>query len=400
MKQFLSKRIPRTFVALLATVFLFSFALGSTSSPVMVTDADTLRAALAAAASGDTILYDAGVSTIALSSGEISVPAGVTLQLGGGTLELDSGAVLHVYGSIANGSVVVAGGTLLRESGSSITAGVSVSAGAVRGACWLTLENLDPASSEQILSIRYAGESSSDTSGYVTRAANAMIYLKMTGSNFASYEVVETVLTDVGHVFRLGTKNTSTLSLAYTISYAGLSGATLTALNPSSYTASDSTIALTNPTKDGFTFDGWTYGTLGVSVPTTTMLIPAGTSGDLTFVANWTELTESGGMGGKSGGSTASGTTGTTEDATTTDDAETQQAAAAASDTATTQSARRTKVASSSTKVTFTSDVDTIVPTLESVRGNSFQWWWVLAGLAALGGAAWLLVKAVERKHR
>lgn len=400
MKQFLSKRIPRVFAATLATVFLLSFALGSTSSPTSVTDEATLRAALATAASGDTVIFDAGVASITLNGGVVSLPSGVTLNLNGGTLTLNGGTVLDASGIIANGTVNVANGTLLREGSSSITASVAVgSSGDVRGPQVLTLENLDTTSGESISYITYTGESGRDDSSYVTRAATATVYLQMTGSNSASYKVVETVVTDAGHVFRLGTRNTSTLSLEYLLSYAGLSGASLTALNPSSYTASDTAITLNNPTKDGYNFDGWTCITLGATTPTTSMVIPEGTSGDLTFVANWTELPQTGGMNSKSGG-TASGTTDTAADSETTDDAESQQEQAAAADSAATQSTRRTKVASSSTKVTFTSDVDAVVPTLENVRGESFPWGWVLGGLAALGGLAWLLAKAIERKRR
>lgn len=396
MKQFLSKRIPRVFAAALATVFLLSFALGSTSSPTAVTDEATLKAALATAASGDTVIFDAGVASITLSGGTVSLPSGVTLNLNGGTLTLNGGTVLDASGIIANGTVNVANGTLLREGGSSITASVAVgSSGDVRGPQVLTLENLDTTSGESISYITYTGESGRDDSGYVTRAATATVYLQMAGSNYASYKVVETVVTDAGHVFRLGTRNTSTLSLEYLLSYAGLSGASLTALNPSSYTASDTAITLNNPTRDGYNFDGWTCITLGATTPTTSMVIPEGTSGDLTFVANWTELPQTGGMNSKGGG-----TTDTAADSETTDDAESQQEQTAAADSAATQSTRRTKVASSSTKVTFTSDVDAVVPTLENVRGESFPWGWVLGGLAALGGLAWLLAKAIERKHR
>ena len=95
-----------------------------------------------------------------------------------------------------------------------------------------------------------------------------------------------------------------------------------------------------------------------------------------------------------SGGSAASASD------TTTDDAATQQEAAAAADQTSTTTTKRVRVASSSTKVTFSSDVDTALPTLESVRGQSFPWGWVVGGFAGLGAAIYLAVRLAERKKR
>ena len=49
--------------------------------------------------------------------------------------------------------------------------------------------------------------------------------------------------------------------------------------NPSSYTVQSPTITLLDPTRPGFFFTGWT--------PTNT--IPAGSTGNRTFTANWVE---------------------------------------------------------------------------------------------------------------
>ncbi len=205
------------------------------------------------------------------------------------------------------------------------------------------------------------------------------------------------MVTSAGNVFRLGTKYTDTLSLTYALTYGGLTGATLTALNPTSYTASDAATLLNNPTKEGFVFAGWTCDALGATVPQERMVIPEGTTGALTFIAMWVEAPAGGGMSGGTGGSgTGTGTE-------TGDDAEQQQEKAADQEQADSQqqSSRRTRTASSSTKVDFTSNVDTDVPTIESLSQNqSFPWGWVFGGLGALGVAAYLIAKSLNRKQR
>ena len=72
----------------------------------------------------------------------------------------------------------------------------------------------------------------------------------------------------------------------YTISY-DLDGGTVTGNNPTSYTVEDDSITLINPTKEGYTFTGWT-GT-GLSGNTMTVTIPHGSIGDRSYVAHWTE---------------------------------------------------------------------------------------------------------------
>ena len=394
----------RALTAVLLAILLMSFGFAGTSSPdtVMVASADELTAALSSAAtSGKTtiIYYAPGTSEIDLG-GSVSIPSNVTLDLSttGGTLKVTSGGALSVSGVLSGGAVEAAGGTLIRQFGSSITATITTSgSGVVRGARVLTLENFDPASSESVTAIRYAGESSTDTSAYVTRAATGILYVKMTGSNYSSYQTIESVSTSADNVFRLGTKYTDTLSLAYLLNYGGLTGASLAALNPSTYTASDAAIQLNNPTKDGFTFAGWTCEALGVTVPQEKMVIPEGTTGDLTLIANWVEAPAGGGMSGGSGGGSGSSTA-----ATTTEDAATQQDTAAAQEQASTgsQSSRHTKTASSSTKVSFSSDVETTVPSISRTQKQSFPWVWVFGGLAGLGVIAYFAARRANRRQK
>ena len=393
----------RAITAVLLAILLMSFGFAGTSSPdtVLVASADELTAALSSAAtSGKTtiISYAPGTSEIDLG-GSTSIPSNVTLDLSttGGSLKITSGGALSVGGVISGGAVEAAGGTLIRLFGSSITATITTSSGGVvRGARVLTLENLDPASSETITAVRYAGESTADTSAYVTRSATGILYVKMTGSNYSSYQTIESVSTDADNVFRLGTKYTDTLSLAYLLNYGGLTGASLAVLNPSTYTASDAAFLLNNPTKDGFTFAGWTCEALGVTVPQEKMVIPEGTTGNLTLIATWVDAPAGGGKSGGSGGGTGSSTA-----ATTTEDAATQQNSAAAQEQASTgtQSTRRTKTASSSTKVSFSSNEETAtVPHTSRTHKESFPWGWVFGGLAGLGIIAYFAARRANRK--
>lgn len=400
MKKMLNHTVSRALTALLVCTLLLSLCFaGVSSDTVLVSSADELTKALGdAAASGNatTIYLAAGTSAIDLS-GSVVVPSNVTIDLSaGGTLRVLG--VLDVGGSITGGAIEVAGGTLLREFTSSITATITASSGGtVRGARVLTLENLNATSGESLTAVYYDG-SGADTSAYVCRAATGVIYAKMGGANFASYQTIETVVTSAGNIFRLGTKNTDLLSLSYLLTYGGLTGATLSALNTTSYTASDSAILLNNPVKDGFVFAGWLCEALGVTVPQEKLVIPEGTTGDLTFIAVWAEAPAGGGggMSGGSGGSSAA------TDAATTDDAQAQQEQAAAQDQAATQqSTRRTRTASSSTKVDFTSEVSSVVPSVSSLNdGSSFPWALVFGGLGALGIAVYFTARALNRRQR
>lgn len=392
------KKIRRAVAAVLTSAFLMSLSFAGGSSPFTVADTGEFLAALSTASgesSAQLIYLTDGTTVVDLSSGTYSIPSNVTVQLNGGTLRL-SGATLYVSGTVSGGALDVTGGTLVR-SGGSITATISVSgSGTVRGARKLSLENLDPLSGESIVSLSYAGESGGDATSFVTKAATATIYPKMTGSGYASYKGIESVTTDAGNVFRLGTKYTDTLSLTYLITYDGLTSASLSTLNPSSYTASDAAILLVNPTRDGYVFDGWTCLALGVTKPTTSMVIPEGTTGALAFVANWSEsplLTKLAGMSGSSGAAST-----TTQD-TTTDDAAAQQDQAAEQATAATTN-RRVKTASSSTKVSFTNDTNTVLPSVENVEERSFPWGWLFGGAAGVGVLIYLFALWQRKRQK
>lgn len=78
--------------------------------------------------------------------------------------------------------------------------------------------------------------------------------------------------------------------ITYTITYNNMSGATNHASNPSSYTVASSAITLQTPTKTGYFFGGW-YTNPGLTTAAGSPAIAAGSTGNKTFYAKWTEIT-------------------------------------------------------------------------------------------------------------
>jgi uncharacterized repeat protein (TIGR02543 family) len=72
----------------------------------------------------------------------------------------------------------------------------------------------------------------------------------------------------------------------YTITY-NLDGGSIAGTNPGGYNVESSAITLINPTRQGYSFVGWT-GT-GLSEPTLSVTIPTGSTGNRQYTANWTE---------------------------------------------------------------------------------------------------------------
>ena len=70
-------------------------------------------------------------------------------------------------------------------------------------------------------------------------------------------------------------------ALEYNITYV-LNGGANAPGNPSSYTIEDTPVVISDPTRDGYIFDGWEEGNT----------IPAGSTGDMTFTARWIEDTQ------------------------------------------------------------------------------------------------------------
>jgi len=77
--------------------------------------------------------------------------------------------------------------------------------------------------------------------------------------------------------------------IIYTIEYLGLEDAEISG-NPSEYTIETNDITLNNPSKVGYEFTGWTYE--GNNVPTLSVTIPKGSTGNKVFTANWKAATD------------------------------------------------------------------------------------------------------------
>ncbi|MBO5012966.1 MAG: InlB B-repeat-containing protein [Paludibacteraceae bacterium] len=84
-----------------------------------------------------------------------------------------------------------------------------------------------------------------------------------------------------------GTVTANFSAITYTINY-NLDGGTNHAGNPTNYTIETPTITLKDPTKTGYTFNGW-YSEAGFTNKVTQ--IATGSTGDKTLYAKWTEIT-------------------------------------------------------------------------------------------------------------
>ena len=103
-----------------------------------------------------------------------------------------------------------------------------------------------------------------------------------TGTGLTDPELVVTILTG-----SYGNREyTATWAEVYSITY-NLNGGSVS--NREEYSAITETFTLNNPTKKGYTFLGWT-GSNGEN-PQTTVTIPAGSTGNREYVANWEIIT-------------------------------------------------------------------------------------------------------------
>ena len=77
----------------------------------------------------------------------------------------------------------------------------------------------------------------------------------------------------------------SVTPITYNITF-DLGGGSVATANPTSYNVESAAITLVNPTREGYTFAGWT-GT-GLDAATETVTIPAGSVGERSYTATWT----------------------------------------------------------------------------------------------------------------
>ena len=80
------------------------------------------------------------------------------------------------------------------------------------------------------------------------------------------------------------TLNATFSAINYTLGYE-LAGGSVASDNPTTYTIESTAITLNNPTREGYTFTGWT-GT-GLAEPTTSVTIAAGSTGNRSYTATW-----------------------------------------------------------------------------------------------------------------
>ena len=99
---------------------------------------------------------------------------------------------------------------------------------------------------------------------------------------------------DKASISNLSTTNNAVIDLYavwsvddYSITY-NLGGGSVAGSNPTTYSVTSAAISLTNPTRNGYTFTGWT-GT-GLSEASTSVTIPSGSTGNREYTANWSPI--------------------------------------------------------------------------------------------------------------
>jgi uncharacterized repeat protein (TIGR02543 family) len=120
----------------------------------------------------------------------------------------------------------------------------------------------------------------------------ATVYLKANASTGYNSPVLkidgtaQTNATYTGTVTSNISVATSASIVTYTITYASNVGTASSVGNPTSYNVTTATFTLTNPTKAGYTFNGWT-GSNGTTAQTT-VTIAKGSTGNKNYTENWT----------------------------------------------------------------------------------------------------------------
>ena len=105
-----------------------------------------------------------------------------------------------------------------------------------------------------------------------------------TGYTFNGWTLDGKTITEIKDLTGDITLTAAWTPVTYTITY-NLDGGTVTKANPTSYTIETESFTLNNPTKEGYTFNGWT-GT-DLTAATQTVEIKKGSTGDRIYTANY-----------------------------------------------------------------------------------------------------------------
>lgn len=115
------------FGKLMAVAWISAFATGAAEGAVVTSPADsgpgTLREAMAAAATGDTITFAPGVTSIALTSGELSFGGKALTIDGGGNVMIDAGGASRIFNVSGNYTVSAVKGLTLVNGSSTANGG-------------------------------------------------------------------------------------------------------------------------------------------------------------------------------------------------------------------------------------------------------------------------------------
>ena len=133
-------------------------------------------------------------------------------------------------------------------------------------------------------SVAYQG-----TTYYASNTQITLGYNNLPAGYTLTYTLNGTALS--GNTFTMPANDNATVNatltlITYNITY-DLDGGSVATANPTTYNVTTPTFTLNNPTKAGFTFDGWT-GSNGTT-PQTTVTIAQGSTGDRSYTAHWTQ---------------------------------------------------------------------------------------------------------------
>ena len=144
----------------------------------------------------------------------------------------------------------------------------------------LTIQNANVTATGE--SVAYQG-----TTYYASNTPITLGYNNLPAGYAVTYTLNGTALS--GNTFTMpandnATVNATTALITYNITY-DLDGGSVATANPTIYNIQTPTFTLNNPTKEGYTFTGWT-GT-DLTQPTTTVTITQGSTGNRNYTANW-----------------------------------------------------------------------------------------------------------------